>query len=115
MLLDHISKRQAKYVDSRLLTHPDRSVYDIAKSLLSDLVSFVQEMLDFMEELYTSCNDSFNALTKAWELVCHCLEELFTKEFKPSLQHCLAQDLVDSRETLTGVLHTAFSLNVKVR
>jgi predicted nucleic acid-binding Zn-ribbon protein len=72
-------------------------------------------MLDFMEELYKSCHESFGATTGAWELVCHCLEKLFTEEFKPSLKLSIEQDLVDSRSAFIGVMHTAFSLNVKVR
>ena len=114
-LVDHIAKKQQIYVESRLGSHPKREVLDIAQQLLVDSISFVREMLDFMEELFSACNDSFDAPTEAWHLVCHCLDELFTKEFKPSLQYCVSQDLVDTRETLIGVLHSAFSLNMKVR
>jgi len=46
--------------------------------------------------------------------VCHCLEKLFTEEFKASLKLSIEQDLVDSRSAFVGVLHSAFSLNVKV-
>ena len=115
VLLHHVSQRQEKYIESRLADHGDSKVYDISKQLLADSLKFVTEMLDFMEELYSACNDSFNAPSEAWELVCHCLEELFTKEFKPSLRFCVSQDLVDARESLIGVVHTAFSLNMKVR
>ena len=66
------------------------------------------EMLEYMEDLYQSCNDSFGATTEAWELVCHCLEVLF-----PSLKFVVS-DLQEPRAGV-GVIHAAFSLNVKVR
>ena len=72
-------------------------------------------MLSFMDEIYASCVNSFGAMTEAWELVCHCIEEVFTKELKPLLKYCVAQDLVDVRDALIGVVHLAFSLNCKVR
>ena len=72
-------------------------------------------MLGFMEEVYTSCYDSFGASSEAWDLVCHCVQEIFTKELKPSLKHCVAQDLVHVSSALVGVIHSAFSLNCKVR
>ena len=113
--LDHVRDKQDKYIESRLEDHPNREVLDIANQLLSDSCKFITQMLNFMEELYSACHDSFGASTEAWELVCHCLEELFTKEFKPSLKFCVSQDLIEPRMAFVGVLHAAFSLNVKVR
>jgi hypothetical protein len=112
--LDHIRDKQEKYIESRLEDHPNREVMEIANQLLSDSCKFITQMLDFMEELYSACHDSFGASTEAWELVCHCLQELFTKELKPSLKFA-TQDISQSRSAFTGVLHTAFSLNVKIR
>jgi hypothetical protein len=112
--LEHTQDKQEKYIESRL-DGQSRTVIDIANQLLSDSCKFIRQMLDFMEELYTACHDSFGASTEAWELVCHCLEELFTKELKPSLKFCVSQDLNDSRNAFVGALHSAFSLNVKVR
>ena len=111
----HVAERQERYIESRLADYKGGKAFGIAKQLLDDCLNFVREMLDFMEELYSACNDSFNASSEAWELVCNCLEDLFTKEFKPSLRFCVAQDLVDVRESMIGVVHTAFSLNTKVR
>ena len=68
-----------------------------------------------MDEIYAACFDSFGATSEAWDLVCHCIEEMFTKELKPCLKHCVAQDLVDIKGALIGVVHTVFSLNCKVR
>ena len=113
--LHHISEKQEKYIESRLAHKSEGQAFVIAKQLLDDCLKFVREMLDFMEELFSACNDSFNAPSEAWDLVCNCLEDLFTKEFKPSLKFCVAQDLVDVRESMIGVIHTAFSLNAKVR
>ena len=113
--LDHIRDKQEKYIESRLEDHPNREVIEIATQLLSDSCKFITQMLDFMEELYSACNESFGASAEAWELVCHCLEELFTKELKPSLKFCVSQDLIESRNAFVGVLHATFSLNVKVR
>ena len=48
-------------------------------------------------------------------IIINTIITLFTKEFKPSLRFCVSQDLVDARESLIGVVHTAFSLNMKVR
>ena len=112
--LEHIKDKQEKYIERCLDDHPNREVSDIAKQLLSDSCKFVVQMLDFMEELYSACHDSFGASTEAWELVCHCLEELFTKELKPSLKFCV-EDLGDPCNAFVGVLHSSFSLNVKVR
>jgi hypothetical protein len=112
--LDHTQEKQEKYNESRL-EGQSRTVIDISSQLLSDSCKFIRQMLDFMEELYTACHDSFGASTEAWELVCHCLEELFTKELKPSLKFCVSQDLVEHRSAFVGVLHSAFSLNVKIR
>jgi uncharacterized protein YlxW (UPF0749 family) len=72
-------------------------------------------MLSFMEEVYASCSASFGATTEAWELVSHCVIELFTKELKPSLQLCVAFDLVNLKASLVGAVHTAFHMNGKVR
>jgi hypothetical protein len=47
-------------------------------------------------------------------LVGHFIEEIFTKEFKPCLKYSVAQDLIDIRNTVIGVIHSAFSLNCKV-
>ena len=113
--LHHVSDKQEKYIESRLADRGDGQAYTIAKHLLDDCLKFVREMLDFMEELFSACNDSFNAPSEAWDLVCNCLQDLFTKEFKPSLRFCVSQDLVDVRDSMVGVIHTAFSLNTKVR
>ena len=102
-------------VESRLMDHPDHRVLSIAKQLLEDSCKFISQMLSFMDEIYASCIDSFGATTEAWELVSHCIEEIFSKELKPSLKYCVAQDLVGVRDALIGVVHTAFSLNCKVR
>ena len=75
--------------------HPDHRVLSISKQLLDDSCKFIRQMLGFMEEIYASCYDSFGATTEAWELVTHCVIEVFTKELKPSLKLCVAQDLVD--------------------
>jgi uncharacterized membrane protein YgcG len=112
--LEHTQEKQEKYNESRL-EGQSRTVIDVSNQLLSDSCKFIRQMLDFMEELYTACHDSFGASTEAWELVCHCLEELFTKELKPSLKFCVSQDLVEPRNAFIGVLHTAFSLNSKIR
>ena len=113
--LEHVRDKQEKYIDSRLEYHSNREVIDIASQLMNDSCKFITQMLDFMEELYSACHDSFGASTEAWELVCHCLDELFTKELKPSLKFCVSQDLIEPRNAFIGVLHSAFSLNVKVR
>ena len=68
-----------------------------------------------MEEVYSQCIQSFDAPTEAWGLVCHCLEEIFTKEFKPCLKYLVAVDFVEPRNSYVGVIHAAFSLNVKVK
>ena len=73
-------------------------------------------MPGFMDETYASCFDSLGATTEAWDLVSHCIEEIFSKELKPRLKYCVAQDLVDVRDALVGVVRDAlFSLNCKVR
>jgi hypothetical protein len=113
--LDHVKGSQEKYLEAKFEDYSDGKVLGVAKQLLDDSCKFVVQMLDFMEELYKSCHESFGATTGAWELVCHCLEKLFTEEFKPSLRLSIEQDLVDSRSAFIGVMHTAFSLNVKVR
>jgi hypothetical protein len=113
--LSHVKGAQEKYIETRLEDHPNSKVWDVAKQMLEDSAKFVNQMLDFMEELYKACHDSFGATTGAWDLVCHCLEKLFTEEFKPSLKHSVEQDLVDARSAFIGAIHTAFSLNVKVR
>jgi hypothetical protein len=113
--LEHVKGAQEKYIENRFEDIPDGKLLGVARQLLNDSCKFVTQMLDFMEELYKSCYESFGATTGAWELVCHCLEKLFTEEFKPSLKLSFEQDLVDSRSAFVGVLHSAFSLNVKVR
>ena len=85
--LAHVKGAQEKYLESRLEDLSNGKVLGVAKQLLDDSCKFVVQMLDFMEELYKSCHESFGATTRAWELVCHCLEKLFTEEFKPSLKH----------------------------
>jgi hypothetical protein len=57
-------------------------------------------MLSFMEEIYSTCFDSFGVTTEVWELILHCIEEVFTKELKPCLKYCVAQDLVDVKDAL---------------
>jgi hypothetical protein len=96
-----------KRIDARLLS--------ISKQLLEDSCKFIQQMLSFMEEVYASCSASFGATTEAWDLVSHCVIELFTKELKPSLQLCVAFDLVNLKASLIGAVHTAFHMNGKVR
>ena len=113
--LDHIKGERERYIESRLHDHPDYRVLSIAKQLLDDSCKFITQMLGFMDEIYAACFDSFGATSEAWDLVCHCIEEVFTKELKPCLKHCVAQDLVDVQDALIGVVHTAFSLNCKVR
>jgi hypothetical protein len=113
--LHHIRGERERYIESVLGDHPDFKVISVAKQLLDDSCKFVTEMLSFMDEVYASCVDSFGASTEAWTLVCHCVEELFTKELKPSLKYNVGQDLNDLRNTLVGVVHSAFSLNCKVR
>ena len=113
--LDYVKGKADRYIESSLGDHPDHRAYTVAKQLLDDSCRFVSQMLGFMEEVYTSCFDSFGASSEAWELVCHCVQEIFTKELKPSLKHCVAQDLVHVSSALVGVIHSAFSLNCKVR
>ena len=113
--LHEIRNRQESYIESRLGHHTSRLVYEISKQLLADSVRFVTELLNFMEEVYSQCIQSFDAVTEAWALVCHCIEEIFTKEFKPSLKYIVSNDLVEPRNAYYGVVHTAFSLNAKVR
>jgi len=112
--LRQVKEAQKLYIADRLEHLADRVVHDIAIQLLDDSARFVAEMLEFIEDLYQSCNDSFGATTEAWELVCHCLEELFTKQMKPSLKFVVS-DLQEPRRAGVGVIHAAFSLNVKVR
>ena len=113
--LDHVKGKADRYIESSLGDHPDHRAYSVAKQLLDDSCKFVNQMLGFMEEVYTFSYDSFGASSEAWELVCHCVQEIFTKELKPSLKHCVAQDLVHVNSALVGVVHSAFSLNCKVR
>ena len=113
--LDHVKGERERYIETRLCDHPDHRVLAVAKQLLEDAVKFIRQMLSFMEEIYSACYDSFGATSEAWELVTHCVEEVFTKELKPCLKHCVAQDLVDVKDALIGVVHTAFSLNCKLR
>ena len=113
--LEHIKGERERYIESRLGDHPDHRVLSIAKQMLDDSCKFISQMLSFMDEIYAACFDSFGATSEAWDLVCHCIEEVFTKELKPCLKHCVAQDLVDVKDALIGVVHTAFSLNCKVR
>jgi hypothetical protein len=113
--LEYVKGKTDRYIESSLGDHPDHRAYTVAKQLLDDSCKFVSQMLGFMEEVYTSCFDSFGASSEAWELVCHCVQEIFTKELKPSLKHCVAQDLVHVSSALVGVIHSAFSLNCKVR
>ena len=82
-------------MESRFPGDHTNQLYGVAQQLLTDSLRFVHEILDFMEELYSACNESFSAPSEAWELVCHCLDELFSKELKPSLCYCVSQDLVD--------------------
>ena len=110
-----IKERQIGYIESRLAHHSSREVYEMSKQLLDDSTRFVSEILDFMEEVYCQCIQSFDAPSEAWGLVCHCLEEIFTKEFKPSLKYLVANDLGDPRSAYAGVIHVAFSLNAKVK
>ena len=112
--LAHVIDKQEKYLEARMSGKGKETPLAVARQLLSDSEKFVTQMLGFMEELYSACNDSFGAASEAWELVCHCLEELFTKELKPSLKFCV-EDLTETRSACIGVIHTAFSLNGKVR
>ena len=113
--LEHIRAERERYIETRLADHPDHRVTSIAKQLLYDSCKFITQMLGFMDEIYAACYDSFGATTEAWDLVCHCIEEVFCKELKPCLKHCISQDLVDVHDALIGVVHSAFSLNGKVR
>ena len=113
--LQLIRERQESYIESRLGHHTSRFVYDVSKQLLNDSIRFVSELLSFMEEVYSQCIQSFDATVEAWALVCHCIEEIFTKELKPSLKYLVANDLVEPRLAYYGVVHSAFSLNSKVR
>ena len=113
--LEHVKAERERYIESVLADHPDHRVLSISKQLLNDSCKFVSQMIGFMDETYASCFDSFGATTEAWDLVSHCIEEIFTKELKPCLKYCVAQDLVDVRDALIGVVHASFSLNCKVR
>ena len=113
--LDHVKGERERYIESRLSDHPDHRVLAVAKQLLDDSCKFISQMLSFMDEIYASCYESFGATSEAWDLVSHCIEEVFSKELKPCLKHCVAQDLVDVKDALIGVVHTAFSLNCKLR
>jgi hypothetical protein len=113
--LEHVQAERDSYIESRLGDHPDRRVLSIAKQLLNDSCKFISQMLGFMDEIYASCYESFGATTEAWSLVCHCIEEVFTKELKPSLKFSISQDLFDLKDAMIGVVHSAFSLNAKIR
>ena len=79
MSLDHIRGERERYIEAVLGEHPDHRVLSISKQLLDDSCKFIRQMLGFMEEIYASCYDSFGATTEAWELVTHCVIEVFTK------------------------------------
>ena len=51
-------------------------------------------------------SDLFSAQMEAWDLVCNCLEDLFTKEFKLSLCFYMALDLVDVCELMEGIVYS---------
>ena len=59
---------QEKYIETRMEDHPNGKVWDVAKQMLEDSAKFVNQMLEFMEELYKACHDSFGATTGAWDL-----------------------------------------------
>lgn len=113
--LKHTKSKQRKYIESRLDNHPNREVKDISLQCLEDSCDMVFMILDFMVDLYTACNESFDATSEAWELACHCLNELFVKELKPCLSHSVSSDLVEAREAMVDVIHTSFALNSKLR
>jgi hypothetical protein len=113
--LEHVQAERESYIESRLGDHPDRRVLAIAKQLLNDSCKFISQMLGFMDEIYASCYESFGATSESWSLVCHCIEEVFTKELKPSLKFSISQDLFDLKDAMIGVVHSAFSLNAKIR
>jgi hypothetical protein len=114
--LSHVKSESGRYIKSILSDHPDHQVLiSISKQLLDDSCKFVSQMLGFMEELYSTCHDSFGATNEAWDLVRHCVEEIFTNKFKTCLKCSVAQDLIDIRNTVIGVIHSAFSLNCKFR
>ena len=113
--LKHTKSKQRKYIESRLDNHPNREVKDISLQCLEDSCDMVFMILDFMVDLYTACNESFDATAEAWELACHYLNELFVKELKPCLSHSVTSDLVEAREAMVDVLHTSFALNSKLR
>jgi hypothetical protein len=113
--LDHVRGERERYIESNLSDHPDHRLLSISKQLLDDSCKFIRQMLSFMEEVYASCSASFGATQEAWDLVTHCVIELFTKELKPSLQLCVAFDLVNLKASLVGAVHTAFHMNGKVR
>jgi len=112
--LRQVKETQKLYITDRLEHLADRVVHDVAIQIFHDSARFVSKMPEFMKDLYQSCNDSFGATTKAWELVCHCLEELFTKQMKPSLKFVVS-NLQEPKRAGVGVIHAAFSLSVKVR
>ena len=113
--LKHTKSKQKKYIESRLDNHPNCEVKDISLQFLEDSCDMVFMILDFMVDLYTTCNESFDATSEAWELACHCLNELFGKELKLYLSHSVTSNLVEAREAMVDILHTSFALNSKLR
>jgi hypothetical protein len=113
--LEHVRSERERYIETSLNDHPDLRALSVAKQLLDDTCKFIRQMLSFMEEVYASCADSFGATSEAWDLVSHCILEIFAKELKPSLKLCVAFDLVDMKAALVGAVHTAFHMNCKLR
>ena len=67
--LAHVKGTQEKYLESWLEDLTNRKVLGVAKQLLDDSCKFIVQMLDFMEELYKSCHESFggNWFAIAWK------------------------------------------------
>ena len=113
--MHHIKGKQKKYIESCLGSYPVSEVREKSYQRLEDLFDLRTMILDFMVDIYTKCNESFNATSEPWELACHCLNELFKKELKIYLSHSLTPDILISCESMIDVLHTSFALNAKVQ
>lgn len=77
--LEHVKAERDRYIESVLFDHPDHRVLSISKQLLNDSCKLVSQMLGFLDETYASCFNSFGATTEAWDLVSHCIEEMFRR------------------------------------
>ena len=52
-----------KHSKSHLMDYVNGKLWDVAKQLFDDSYKFIDQMLEFMEELYKVCHDSFGATT----------------------------------------------------